>query len=66
MSEEQLLNRHPLAEWVQEHDSYPDGWWLRQNYSPFGDGAYYPVVSAQVGGGFRVKRFEGWIGAAGE
>ena len=66
MSEEQLLDRHPLAEWVEDHDYYPDGWWLRQNYSPFGDGAYYPVVSAQVGGRFRVKRFEGWIGAAGE
>ena len=65
MSEEDMWDRHPNAEQVRD-DFYPDGYWLRQAYSPFGDGAYYPVLSVQLSPGGNVKNFYGWIGAAGE
>jgi hypothetical protein len=40
-------------------------WWLKEAYSPFGSGSWYPVLAARVRNG-RVVGFNGWIGAAGE
>jgi hypothetical protein len=67
MTEAQLLDRHPRAEWVPK-DSFPSAWWLRDAYSPIGDGGDYPVLYARLkhGDEGRVASFYGWIGAAGE
>jgi subtilisin family serine protease len=40
-------------------------WWLKEAYSPFGTGSWYPVLAARARNG-RVVGFAGWIGAAGE
>jgi hypothetical protein len=42
MPEERVWDLHPNADWVEEHKYYDDGYWLRQNYSPIGDGRDYP------------------------
>lgn len=65
MTEDALLDRHRSAEWFEGDRYRAESWWLRQQYSPYGDGGLYPIVAARVRGG-RVSSLDGWIGAAGE
>jgi hypothetical protein len=65
MTENQLVNRHPYATYVEDDEWYDDGYWLKTEISPFGDNSEYPVVSAYERGG-RIWRIAGWIGGAGE
>jgi hypothetical protein len=68
MDETRVSALHPSAFWVFDDRFYDDGYWLRSNYSPFGDGGEYPILAAYMtnGDSRRVKSFGGWIGAAGE
>jgi len=68
MPERRIWDLHPRAEWVDDSRFHDQGYWLRWNYSPFGDGAKYPILSAHLRNGYsgRVKSFGGWIGSAGE
>jgi hypothetical protein len=68
MSEDAVWDRHPNAGWVDDHEFVDDGFWLRDAYSPIGQGGEYPILSAHLrnGDSGRVKSFSGWIGAAGE
>ena len=68
MREERVWDLHPDAGWIEDHDYYPNGYWLRDNYSPIGDGGDYPILAAYLKhrDTGRVKSFYGWIGAAGE
>lgn len=68
MPERRVWDRHPHADWVEASRFYGQGYWLRWNYSPFGDGDPYPILSAHLrkGSSGNVVSFAGWIGAAGE
>ncbi len=65
MPEDEVYDRHPAAEWFDGDRYRRPAWWLRQQWSPIGDGGYYPIVSAQVRGD-RITALHGWVGAAGE
>lgn len=55
----EVQRRHPAA-------AFRSGrWWIVSAYSPVGDGADYPVLSAGVASG-RVRSFKMVVGAAGE
>ena len=68
MRESRVLDLHPFADWFDGNRFYDQGYWLRWNHSPFGDGGRYPVLAAHLkrGDEGRVESFSGWIGAAGE
>ena len=68
MPEDRVLDLHPFADWFDGSRFYDEGYWLRWNFSPFGDGSEYPVLAAHLRYGYtgRVKSFSGWIGSAGE
>jgi hypothetical protein len=68
MPEDRVLELHPYADWADDSRFYDQGYWLRWNYSPFGDGSEYPVLAAHLRNGYtgRVRSFSGWIGSAGE
>jgi hypothetical protein len=40
-SEDRIEDFHPNADW-HGRDDRPYGWWLREAYTPIGDGGYYP------------------------
>ena len=68
MPEDRVLDLHPFADWFDGDRFYDEGYWLRWNFSPFGDGSEYPILAAHLrnGSSGSVKSFSGWIGSAGE
>jgi hypothetical protein len=68
MPEEAVFDHHPTAGWIEDHEHYPDGYWLRENYSPIGEAGNYPILAAYLHDGDTapVDSFYGWIGSAGE
>jgi hypothetical protein len=67
-AEDRVWDLHPYAGWVEDDEFFDQGYWLRSNYSPIGDGGDYPILAAYLrhGGYGRVTSFSGWIGSAGE
>jgi hypothetical protein len=68
MLEADVSYRHQWAEWHSGSRFYDPGYWLVSAFSPFGEGAEYPVLAAHlrhVDYG-KVWKFSGWIGSAGE
>jgi hypothetical protein len=58
--EEQVLERHPSAEFRRGR------WWIKTTRSLVGGGGEFPVVDATVTEAGRIKAIRGWIGAAGD
>lgn len=68
MPEADVERYHGWAEWHDGGRFNDPGYWLRAQFSPFGDGSEYAVVAAHLRHDLygKVAGFSGWIGAAGE